>query len=264
VNDPDGHPDGHPASEQPDPGQYGASFADVYDDWYSEPSPSTTIQTVATLAALAGSGPVLELGVGTGRLAVPLAARGLEVWGIDSSPEMLTVLATKPGAEAVHVECRDMAAQLPAGPFSLVFIAFNTFFNLLTDHDQRACFGNVRDVLTPNGVFAVETFVAEDAAAIGEPLRVDVKAESPRGAVLMVTASHGQRVDGEHIELQYGHPIRRRPWSIRWSTLAQLDAMAEAAGLTVRNRWATWQGERFEPTSTGHVTVYGAQSPTPA
>jgi SAM-dependent methyltransferase len=253
----------------PNSGQYGASFADVYDDWYAEPSPSTTIQTVATLAALAGDGPVLELGVGTGRLAIPLAARGLEVWGIDSSPEMLAVLAAKPGAAAMNVLCGDMAGELPTGPFSLVFIAFNTFFNLLTDDDQQACFRNVRRVLRTNGVFAVETFVAdysndEDAAAIGEPLRVDVKAESPDGAVLMVTSTHGQRVDGEHIEVRYGQPIRRRPWSIRWSTLGQLDAMAEAAGFTVRNRWATWQGERFEATSTGHVTVYGAQSPTPA
>jgi SAM-dependent methyltransferase len=253
----------------PGPGQYGASFADVYDDWYAEPSPSTTTQTVATLAALAGAGPVLELGVGTGRLAVPLAARGLGVWGIDSSPEMLAVLATKPGAEAVNVQCRNMAAELPAGPFALVFIAFNTFFNLLTSADQQACFRHVSEVLSPNGLFAVETFVADDptdgdATAIGEPLRVDVKAESPTGAVLMVTATHGQRVDGEHIEVRYGQPIRRRPWSIRWSTLAQLDAMANATGLVVRNRWATWQGERFEATSTGHVTVYGAQSSVPA
>jgi SAM-dependent methyltransferase len=238
-----------------DPGQYGASFADVYDDWYAEPSPSTTTQTVATLAALAGAGPVLELGVGTGRLAVPLAARGLGVWGIDSSPEMLAVLATKPGAEAVNVQCRNMAAELPAGPFALVFIAFNTFFNLLTSADQQACFRHVSEVLSPNGLFAVETFVADD------PTDGDATAT---GAVLMVTATHGQRVDGEHIEVRYGQPIRRRPWSIRWSTLAQLDAMANATGLVVRNRWATWQGERFEATSTGHVTVYGAQSSVPA
>ena len=246
-----------------DRGQYGASFADVYDDWYAEPSPSTTAQTVATLAALAGSGPVLELGVGTGRLAIPLAARGIGVWGIDSSPEMLAVLATKPGAAAVHVQCGNMAGELPAGPFARVFIAFNTFFNLLTDDAQQRCFDRVQRVLATDGVFAVETFVADDEsgderATAREPFRIDVKAESPTGAVLMITATHGQRVDGEHVEVRYGKPIRRRPWSIRWSTLAQLDAMAERAGLTVRHRWATWQGERFETTSAGHVTVYGA------
>ena len=109
-----------------DPATYGEGMADVYDDWYGEVGDVEA--AVACLAALAGGGPVLELGVGTGRLAVPLATTGLEVHGIDSSPSMVARLRTKLGGEHIAVTIGDMAGAEPPGPFSLVFAAINTFF----------------------------------------------------------------------------------------------------------------------------------------
>ena len=125
---------------------YGESFADVYDDWYADVSDVDA--TVAMIARLAGDGPVLELGVGTGRLAIPLAAAGVRVIGIDASPSMLRLLDEKPGADAVTAVLADMAhlAEGPgaeeiaaAGPYTVAFAAFNTFFNLVTPDDQRRC-----------------------------------------------------------------------------------------------------------------------------
>jgi SAM-dependent methyltransferase len=238
--------------------QYGASFADVYDDWYPEPSPSSTAQTVATLAALAGSGPVLELGVGTGRLALPLAARGLTVTGIDSSPEMLQLLTAKHPPAALTTVQGDMAGDLPPGPFALVFIAFNTFFNLVTEEDQIACFRNVRKVLALDGVFAIEVFVPDDQDDPGAPLSVVVKETPPGRTVLMATSTDGQRVYGQHIEIVPDQPVRFRPWTLRWATIDQLDAMAHSVGLVPRNRWASWDTSRFDESSTTHVSVYAA------
>ena len=145
---------------------YGESFADVYDDWYADVSDVDA--TVATIARLAGDGPVLELGVGTGRLAIPLAAAGVRVVGVDASPSMLRLLADKPGADAVTVVLADMAhlAEGPgaeeiaaAGPYTVAFAAFNTFFNLATPDDQRRCLEGVFDLLVPGGVLVIEGFV---------------------------------------------------------------------------------------------------------
>jgi SAM-dependent methyltransferase len=238
--------------------QYGASFADVYDDWYPEPSPSSTAQTVATLAALAGDGAVLELGVGTGRLALPLAARGLNVAGIDSSPEMLQLLAAKHPPTELTMLQGDMARDLPAGPFSLVYIAFNTFFNLVDEADQIECFRSVRNAMAPDGVFAIEVFVPDDQDDPGAPLSVVVKETPPGRTVLMATSTDGQRVYGQHIEIVPDQPVRFRPWTLRWATIAQLDDMARSVGLVPRHRWASWDTSRFDDSSTTHVTVYAA------
>jgi SAM-dependent methyltransferase len=240
--------------------QYGASFADVYDDWYREPSPSSTAQTVATLAALAGAGPVLELGVGTGRLAVPLSERGLKVSGVDASPEMLALLAEKDPTQTVSVSCGDMARDMPPGPFSLVFIAFNTFFNLVTEDDQIECFRNVRKVLAPDGVFVIEVFVPDDQDDPGAPLSVVVKETPPGRTVLMATSTDGQNVYGQHIEIVPDQPVRFRPWTLRWATIAQIDEMAQSVGLVLRNRWASWDTRRFDESSTTHVSVYGVNT----
>ena len=125
---------------------YGDAFADVYDDWYA--GITDVGVTVRTIAALAGSGgTVLELGTGTGRLAVPLADAGLAVTGIDTSTAMLDRLAARDPGERVTVVVGDMVDDLPAGPFDLAFVAYNTIFNLLTEQRQRACFAAVAAAL---------------------------------------------------------------------------------------------------------------------
>src|SRR5579863_947945 len=137
-----------------DPGDYGERWAAVYDE-FVVPRAAATEAAVELLATLAGSGPVLELGVGTGRLALPLAARGLDVHGIDASDAMLARLREKPGADRIHVVRGDFGDVSVDGRFSLVFVVFNTFFALLTQDDQVRCVGNVAARLAEGGVFVV-------------------------------------------------------------------------------------------------------------
>ena len=145
------------------PSTYGDRFADVYDDWYHDVS--DVAATVARVAALAGEppGPVLELGAGSGRLAIPRAARGLEVWALDASTAMLDRLAGKPGGDRVRVVLGDMAVlDVGAGPpggFAVVLCAFNTLFNLTDGEAQRRCLARVAEVLAPRGRLVVEAFV---------------------------------------------------------------------------------------------------------
>ena len=144
---------------------YGDRFADVYDDWYGDVTDVVACtRHLATLAASRGGGPVLELGVGTGRLAIPLARLGVEVHGIDASAAMVERLRAKPGGDAIAVSIGDMAdLDLPdAPPFSVVFVAFNTFFNLPTEAAQRRCLERVALLLAPDGVLVLEAFVPRD------------------------------------------------------------------------------------------------------
>src|SRR4029453_5650142 len=161
---PGGHVEGY------EPGTYGDRLADVYDDWYSDVTDAEA--TVERVRALAGDppGPVLELGAGSGRLAVPLAARGLEVWALDASAAMVERLRGKPGGAAVHAVVGDMAA-LDLGPgapatFAVVLCAYNTLFNLTDTESQRRCLARVAGVLAPGGRVLVEAFVPPPA---GEP-----------------------------------------------------------------------------------------------
>ena len=238
-----------------DDASYGDAFADVYDDWYA--GITDVDSTVATLAALAKGGRVLELGVGTGRLAIPLAATGLEVHGIDSSAAMLQKLATKPGAAAVHVVLGDMADDLPSGPFALAFVAYNTFWNLLTEARQQSCFEQVAQRLTPDGVVVVEAFVP-DLSLHDPPSQVSVRSLAVDRVVLSVAQARvdEQLAEGHFIDITEAGGVRLRPWSIRWVTLQQLDAMAATAGLALVDRWEAFDKSPFGPTSARHVSVY--------
>lgn len=236
---------------------YGDAFADVYDDWYEgldELGDTATI--VGSLARLCGGGRVLELGVGTGRLAIPLAATGLEVHGLDSSALMLERMAAKPGGAAVHAHLGDMVEGLPGGPFTLVFAAYNTFFNLLSADRQRACMRAVAARLAPGGRFVVEAFVpAEDATA---ERQVAVKSVTTERVVLSVSVAdpEAQTAEGQYVEFTEAGGVRLRPWSVRWATPAQLDEMAAAAGLQVAQRWHDFAGAPFGPDSPRHVSVF--------
>jgi SAM-dependent methyltransferase len=233
---------------------YGDGMADVYDDWYGEPP--DTAAAVDRLRALAGPGPVLELGVGTGRLALPLAATGLVVHGLDASAAMLDRLRAKPGSDQVHLHTGDMAGGLPPGPFSLVFVAVNTLFGLRSAAAQQRCFDGVAARLAPGGRFVVEAFVPADPPPSGS--FVDVRVLEADRVVLTVSRSdpHTQLTHGQFVELADGAPVRLRPFEIRWATPAQLDTLAETAGLVLEHRWAGWDGTAFDRDSTAHVSVY--------
>lgn len=237
-----------------DESTYGERFVDVYDDWYG--SITDTDACVGVLASLANHGAVLELGVGTGRLAIPLAARGLAVTGVDSSPAMLKALAAKDPRSTVAALLGDMTDP-PTGSqrFSLAFVGYNTFFNLVRPGAQEACFLAMAERLVPNGAFVVETFVAEEG--FGATDLVAPKEVTANKVVLSVTQSRPQTQEilGQYVDIT-PTGISLRPWHIRWATITQLDAMAARAGLTLTERWAGWDQSPFEATSGTHVSVY--------
>ena len=236
-----------------DESSYGDGMADVYDEWYA--SPSETEACVDRLAQLAAGGRVLELGAGTGRLAIPLAQRGLEVHALDGSTAMLDRLAAKDGGGAVRRHTGDMAGPLPDGPFGLVFVAVNTFFGVLDVSAQESLMRNVAERLAPGGRFVIEAFVP-DASLEGD--RIEVRDLAADRVVLSIsrTEAGAQRAIGQFVELRDGEPVRLRPWAIRWATVAQLDAMAAAAGLSIEVRWANWSETPFDAESTHHISVF--------
>lgn len=237
---------------------YGDAFADVYDDWYD--GISDVEATTATLLELAGSGPVLELGVGTGRLAVPLAERGraadLAVVGLDTSSAMLDRLERRDPDGLVERSTGTMTGPLPGGPYALVFVAYNTLFNLTSAELQASCFRAVADVLGPDGRFVVEAFVPDEARERSSD--VSVRSLAADRVVLSVSVQDPERqlAEGQFVEFTEGGGVRLRPWSIRYSAPAELDAMAIAAGFAVEHRWASFGRDVFDDDADRHVTVY--------
>jgi len=197
---------------------------------------------------------VLELGVGTGRLAVPLASRGLEVVGLDASEAMLAKLAEKDPSSGVEPVLGDMVEDQPAGPFALVFVAFNTFFGLLTEARQQSCFAAVADRVAPGGAFVIEAFVPEpqDGPA------VVVRSMTADSVVLSITThdESGQVAQGQYVSMSESGGVRIRPWAIRYATTDQLDAMAHASGFRLDQRWEDAQRAPFTAESARHVSVY--------
>ena len=235
-------------------------MADVYDTWYD--GISDVDATVARLAALAGKGPVLELGVGTGRLAIPLGVRGVSVHGVDTSPEMLERLRAKPNGGLVQLVQGDMAGADPPGPFSLVYAAYNTLFSLTSAAAQQRCFDSVAARLDTGGRFVVEAFVPEVAGATGGV--VEVRELTADRVVLSVSRfdAGSQAAEGQFVEISETHGVRLRPWSVRWSTPEQLDDMATEAGLVREHRWSGWDAEPYEEgDSSLHVSVWRRSSP---
>lgn len=234
---------------------FGEEAAEAYDD-VSERGDEA--ETVAFLAELAGYGPALELAVGTGRIALPLADRGIRVDGIEISPAMVTRLREKPGGDEISVTMGDFADVAVGGRYPLIFVVFNTLFNLLTQDDQVRCFRNVADHLSDDGSFVVEAFVPTfltrltndnyvDAEAIGvDEVRLDVACHDPVS----------QRLDESHVVLTR-QGVRLFPVVTRYAWPAELDLMARLAGLRLRNRWAGWEREPFTSTSERHISVFG-------
>lgn len=234
---------------------YGDGFADVYDEWYADVTDVDA--TVARMVALAGAGGrVLELGVGTGRLAIPMSAAGLRVVGIDSSEAMLQRLTDHPGARAVTTVHGDMVDELPDGPFDSCLVAYNTIFNLLDASTQQRCFAEVAQRLAPGGSFVVEAIVPDAEAPTGS--NVSVRSMSVDRVVLSVSDHQPdqQRTSGQFVEFTQSGGVRLRPWSIRWAAPQELDDMAAAAGFVVEQRHGDMSGNDFDDDAVHHVTVY--------
>jgi SAM-dependent methyltransferase len=234
---------------------YGDAFADIYDDWYRDVSDvEATVDLIAELAGPRADLPVLELGVGTGRLAVPLAATGRRVVGVDSSSAMLAKLAENDPTGSVTVHLGDMVDGLPAGPFAVAFVAFNTMFNLLDEHRQQACFAAVAARLTPGGAFVVEAFVPERRSGSS----VAVRSMTVDSVVLSVATNDDatQIAQGHYVSFSESNGVRLRPWVIRYATVEQLDTMASTAGFRVAERWEDPRRTPFSAESARHITVY--------
>jgi SAM-dependent methyltransferase len=239
------------------PQTFGERMAEVYDDWYGTRIADQSTQAAADLLArLAAGGRVLELAIGTGRLALPLAQRGLSVHGIDASEAMVARLRQKPGGDAIPVTIGDFAAVRVPGRFDLVLVAFNSLFNLTSQAEQVRCFQNVAGHLTARGVFVVEAFVPDVAGLDRCGVRaVDITTDS---ATLEVAVHDrvAQLVEYQYVVMgQEG--IRLYPVPQRYAWPSELDLMARLAGLELRERWGGWDGCPFGAASAQHVSVYG-------
>jgi SAM-dependent methyltransferase len=236
-------------------GYFGERIAAVYDELSADMfDPAVLGPAVELLAELAGGGSALEFAIGTGRIALPLAERGVEVVGIDSSDAMLARLREKPGADTIEAMVGDMAATRVDGEFDLVYLVFNTIFNLVTQDGQVACFENAAAHLKPGGRFVIEARVPElQRLRLGQtvlPWRA-----APGGMTYYVYDVVTQRLSGQHYDFVDGR-VHSRPTEMRYAWPAELDLMARVAGLHLEHRWAGFSREPFTALSPSHVSVY--------
>ncbi|MDQ3178306.1 MAG: class I SAM-dependent methyltransferase [Actinomycetota bacterium] len=240
---------------------YGEAFAEVYDEWYRDLDDVGSVVAFVTgeLASSSegtGNPALLELGVGTGRLALPFAAAGWRVTGIDSSRAMLDRLSAKDPSTTVTAVLGDMVDDMPSGSFDVVLAGYNTIFNVLTAERQRELFRRVAGVLAPAGCFVLEAFVPDDPPRTGGDLTVRSIAAD---AVVLHASVHEpdhQRAHGQFIEITEAGGVRLRPWSIRYAGPAELDEMAAAAGMALSTRVASTDRAAFDDESSHHIAVY--------
>jgi SAM-dependent methyltransferase len=235
-----------------DPAFFGDRWADVYDERTSlDPAPA-----VEFLAELAGGGRVLELAIGTGRVGLPLASRGVTVEGVEASEAMVERLRAKPGGEQIPVTIGDMADVPARGPYRLVYLVFNTLFNLPSAQRQADCFRNVARVLEPDGAFVIECFVP-DLARFDRDQRVEALAVTEESATIEVLRHDAvaQRLTTQKVTFD-SQGIRLHPVALRYCWPSELDLMAGQAGLRLSERYADWDRRPFGSDSAAHVSVY--------
>ncbi len=211
--------------ENYEPGMsFNEDAAEIYDD---EPR-GDEVETVAFLESLADGGPALELAIGTGRIALPLAARGIQVDGIDIAPAMIAKLREKPGGDQLTVTIGDFADVPVPGTYPLVFVVYNTLFNLLTQEEQVRCFENVAAHLTDDGVFVVEAFVPTFLNRLRDDQYVDAESVGV-DEVWFDVGRHdpvNQRLDETHVRMTDGGSVRLYPIVCRYAWPSELDLMA--------------------------------------
>ena len=242
-----------------DDGYFDERCAAVYDNNAAAFDPDVIRPVVDFLAKLAEGGRVLEFGIGTGRIALPLTQRGLSVDGIDLSKAMVARLRSKPGGKEIDVTIGDFATTSREGLYSVVYLVFNTINNLTTQAAQLACFKNAAAHLLPGGYFVIEVGVpALQRLPLGETMLVFHRSETHLGideydVVTQGFTSHHLRITGEQVE--------RRSIPFRYVWPSELDLMAEMAGMTLQDRWGGWSGEPFTKTSSSHVSVWRKPRP---
>jgi SAM-dependent methyltransferase len=237
------------------PDYFDEPIAAEYDDDDSEMFSAAAVGAVADLiASLAGDGRALELGIGTGRIALPLAARGVPVVGIDLSTAMVQRLRAKPGGADIPVTIGDFASTRVDGTFTVAYLVFNTIMNLTTQDAQVACFRNVADHLEPGGTFVIEVSVPELRRLPPGSTAVPFLVSGTRWGFDTIDVAN-QGLTSHHLEIVDGrgsyHPI---PFRYVWPS--ELDLMAQLAGMRLRDRWSGWNREPFTSESEKHVSVW--------
>lgn len=236
---------------------FGALNAERYDALYEDAMAAETRDSVQTLSELAGAGKVLELAIGTGRVAIPLAAHGLSLHGIEASEAMVARLHAKPGGEDIPVLIGDMAEARVPGSFDLVYLVFNTIFNLTTQEAQLRCFQNAARHLSPRGVFVVETVVPDFSEyRDGQRMKASWAEMDSARFEIAIHDPVAQTVAFQRIVIREGG-TSMVPHFMRYAWPSELDLMARLAGLVRHERWAWWDRSPFTATSKSHVTVYG-------
>lgn len=238
-----------------DPTVYGSSgIADEYDTLYEHAW--ETEEAVERILALARGGRVLELGIGTGRLALPLVAAGVEVHGVDASPEMVSKLRQKPGGDQIPVHLGDFAEVDAGGGFALVVLAVNTIFALPDQDAQVACFANAARHLAPEGAFVVEAWVPDIAAFHNHQLVRSRVTEATLMSVESVVHDPAKQMMRTTQAVFSDGGVRLYPANHRYAWPSELDLMARMAGLIKEERWQDWSGAPFVADSRTHVSVY--------
>jgi SAM-dependent methyltransferase len=233
--------------DEPVAARYDASSAAMFD-------PAVVDPAVDFLAGLAGDGAALELGIGTGRIALPLARRGVRVAGIDLSEAMVAELRAKPGGESIEVTIGDFATTRVEGTFTLAYLVFNTIMNLTTQDEQVACFRNAAAHLEPGGCFVIEVGVPDlQRLPRGETIRPFHVSEERLGFDEYDVLRQG--LVSHHFWVGNGS-WRRSSTPFRYVWPAELDLMARLAGLSLRERYAGWRREPFTALSESHVSVW--------
>ncbi|MFZ0169864.1 MAG: class I SAM-dependent methyltransferase [Candidatus Dormiibacterota bacterium] len=229
--------------------------AERYDEDLAEQSTPESVDPVVNfLADLAGDGAALELGIGTGRIALPLSRRGVRMHGIDLSPAMVARLRDKPGADRVEVTIGDFATTRVAGTFRLAYLLCNTIMNLTTQGDQVACFRNVASHLEPGGYFVINVMIPElQRLPPGETIHAFTVTPTHLGfeeydVATQIAFSHHYRIIDGKLE------FRSAPFRYVWPS--ELDLMAQLAGMTLHGRWSTWARDPFTSDSRSHVSVW--------
>jgi SAM-dependent methyltransferase len=236
-----------------DPSEYGRHIADVYDELHADLSPDAAVATIADYAA---GGAVLELGIGTGRIALPLAATGVDVEGIDGSPEMVTKLRANPGGESLRVEVGDFSTTTMERRYAVVVLAYNTVNALPSQDAQVQTFRNAAAHLDPAGVFLVENWVP-DVAGFHQGRAVRAHELAERHVIVEVAQLHpaDQRITATRLAFT-ADGVRLLPVNHRYVWPAELDLMARLAGLHLEERWQDWDRRPFTDDSTTYVAVY--------
>ena len=232
---------------------YGERIAGVYDAWYDEYDEAT----LATLRELAQGGRALELGIGTGRVALPLQRSGVAVEGIDASKAMIARLRSKPGGDKIPVVMGNFADVAVKGHYALIYVLVNTFFALLTQEEQLRCFRNVALHLTEQGSFVIEAFVPDMKRFNGrQVVRVSDMNEHKVQLDVSQLDLVNQQILAQHVVLTE-QGIHLYPVKLRYAWPSELDLMARLAGLQLRHRWGDWRKAPSSADSRNHISVYG-------